>query len=194
MKEERIDEKAQRGEMTITKNRLVDTLISLASRDKNVDAFVLCELCAKIGYTIQTEAAPDLPPSVKAIAVKLKGRYLILYRPSVFNISVQLSVLHELCHILLNHSSFTYEDIQRGKSFYTDEQEAEAERLSAALLSQLIDIKPEKAWWENILEEQASLSSPSIRRFMELAPKKRETAKSFRGSQVPLARIKQLFP
>lgn len=169
--------------------RLVDTLISLASERKNVDAFVLCELCSKIGYTIQTKAVPDLPQEVKAIAVKLKSRYLILYRPSTSVISIQISVLHELCHILLHH----LQNIELGKSFYTDKQEAEAERLASVLLSKLIG-REFGAWWEHILKEQISFScSPSsIQRFMKLMQKGDwEATNHSLGSHI--ARIKQLF-
>ena len=209
--------KVARKKGSIASERLVDKLISLAqkSRRKNLDAFTLCELSSKVGYTVQTQEAPDLPQSVPAMAVKLKGRYLILYRYSTSLISVQISVLHELCHILLNHCFLSQQEV--GKSFYTDEQEAEAERLALLLLCRLVEATPQNAWWEKILEgfddfdrlkkaelrtqpdgtqpkEQTSLSSSSIRRFMELAPKKREKARSFRDSHVPLARIKQLFP
>lgn len=96
--------KVARKKGSMVSERLVDTLISLAikSKRKNVDAFALCELCSKVGYTIHTQEAPDLPRAVTAMAVKLEGRYLILYRFSGSLISVQISVLHELCHILLN--------------------------------------------------------------------------------------------
>ena len=164
--------KSARDQGKLAAERLVDTLTSLiiTSERKRVDAFVLCELCSKIGYIIQTEEAPDLPPSVPAIAVKLKGRYLIIHRPAISVISVQISVLHELCHILLNHCSLTIQDIEAGRSFYTDEQEAEAERYASILLSRLAEITPKETWWENILKEQIALSSPpsSIQRFMEL--------------------------
>ena len=173
--------------------RLVDTLISLASERKSVDAFALCELCSKIGYTIQTKAVSDLPQSVPAMAVKLKCRYLILYRPSISVISVQISVLHELCHILLNHCFLTLQEV--GKSFYTDTEEAEAERLASLLLSRLITQEWNESvmlsFWENILKEQIFLSSPpySIQRFMELAQKNFKKRKSS-----DIARMKQLFP
>lgn len=173
---------------SIASKRLVDTLISLALKSgyKSVDAFALCELCSQIGYTIQAQEAPDLPQSVTAIAVKLKNRYVILYRPSNSVISVQISVLHELCHILLNHCFLTQKDI--GKSFYTASDEASAERLASLLLSRLIT----QAWWEDILKEQISLSSSpaSIQRFMELASNKSKA----RNLSSHHARIKQLFP
>ena len=194
---------------SIASKRLVDTLISLAltSGYKSVDAFALCELCSQIGYTIQAQEAPDLPQSVTAIAVKLNNRYVILYRPSNSFISLQISVLHELCHILLHHCFLTQKEI--GKSFYTASDEASAERLASLLLSRLI---AQQAWWENILPEQISLSSPpaSIQRFMELASKNAKERNSGSHNALILsrplvsirkllnprlfARIKQLFP
>ena len=173
---------------SIAPEHLVDTLISLAitSGRQSVDAFALCELCSQIGYTIQTQEAPDLPQSVTAMAVKLKTRYVILHRRSTSFISVQLSVLHELCHILLHHCFLTPTEI--GKSFYTDSEEAEAERLASLLLCRLIT----QAWWEEILKEQISLSSSpaSIQRFMELASNNSK-ARNLSSHQ---ARIKKLFP
>ena len=164
--------KSARDEGKIAVERLVNTLTSLVitSGYKRVDACVLCELCSKIGYVIQTEKAPDLPPNVTAIAVKLKGRYLILYRPSISVICVQISVLHELCHILLNHCSFTMQDIEAGRSFYQETQEAEAERYASILLCRLATITPKENWGGNILKGQIALSSPSpsIQRLMEL--------------------------
>ena len=182
---------------------LVDMLTSLAitSRRKSVDAFVLCELCSKIGYTIQTEEAPDLPQEVTAIAVKLKDRYLILYHPSISVISVQISVLHELCHILLKHCSLTLQEIEDSASFYTDEQEAEAERLASILLVKLSEITPKETWWENILKGHISLSSPPppIQRWMELmqnaSPILKDRGREAKNSvsSFRIARIKQLF-
>ena len=174
---------------SIAPKRLVDTLISLALKSgyKSVDAFALCELCSQIGYTIQAQEAPDLPQSVTAIAVKLKNRYVILYRLSNSVISLQISVLHELCHILLHHCFLTPKEI--GKSFYTDSEEAEAERLASLLLSRLIS---QQAWWEDIFQEQISLSSSpaSIQRFMELASNNSKA----RNLSSHHARIKKLFP
>lgn len=192
--------KSSTKEHAIVSKNLAGTLISLAitSGYKSVDAFALCKLCSKIGYTIQTQEAPDLPQSVTAIAVKRKDRYLILYRPSISVISVQISVLHELCHILLQHCSFTLQDIEASGSFYTDEQEAEVERLASLLLRRLAEITPKENWWEKIVKGQIALSSPpsSIKRFMELmqngAPILKGTKNRFLSLRT--ARIKKLLP
>lgn len=176
--------------------QLMKTLTSLAisSERKVVDGFVLCELCSKLGYKIQIEEAPDLPRSVPATRVKIKDRNWILYRPSDSVVSVQISVLHELFHVLLDNSKTTYHDIQNTKSFYTDKVEAENERLASILLSRLA-FPPKEKWWEKILKGQIALSysSSTVKRFMELMNGDTLYAKNSH-SRFHIARIKQVLP
>lgn len=118
------------------------------------------------------------------------NQHLILYRQGSI-ISVQISILHELCHILLKHRKITYEDIKEGKSFYTHAEETQAEQLATKLLLRLLQLFPKNALWEQILEQKVTLSStaPYIKRFPELMPQKSENNCD---NNVPIARFQQI--
>ena len=87
-----------------------------------VDAFVFCGLAAnELTIEIDVIASPQIPFGLPAFVLRLgDNMFRILYRPSVSVLAPQLSILHELAHILLGHCQQTPANLLFGPCLYTD--------------------------------------------------------------------------
>jgi hypothetical protein len=109
-------------------------------------------LCARaveiLGKPITVLAIHELPKKVLGVALQYRSKCLILYNPTSFeltdSLSIQLSILHELAHIALGHLdglSIDLGAVVKGKTYFTDQQEQEAEILASELMELLIDVR-----------------------------------------------------
>ena len=105
----------------------------------------LCAIAAEVlKVPITTLAMPKLPPSVSAVSLSNQDQFVILYNPTVTYLSLQLSILHELAHICLCHHDPARMDlfaVISGKTYFTDQQEREAEKLGCRFLEAIIDVR-----------------------------------------------------
>lgn len=100
------------------------------------------ELCAMaadriLDKSIPVVPMPELPPDVPGATIKLGVQFFILYKPTYYR-SIQLSILHELAHICLGHLDGVEVDLSAvlsGKTYFTDQQEQEAELLAHQMMA-----------------------------------------------------------
>ena len=104
--------------------------------------------------SITIEPMPEFPRDVPGATIKLGVQFFILYKPTYY-LSIQLSILHELAHICLGHLDGVNTDSPSaetwnhragtiisaalaGKTYFTDEQEREAERMAHQMMATII--------------------------------------------------------
>ena len=117
----------------------VNSFIRLASQMPHRNAFDLCKLASDHFKTrIDVMAVPKLPKRAPSLLVRRPDRtFLILYCSCASSLMVQISILHELAHILLGHRQTTLRHSSE-KNFYTDSLEREAERLAHRLMALIV--------------------------------------------------------
>ncbi|MBI1923318.1 hypothetical protein HYR99_03605 [Candidatus Poribacteria bacterium] len=131
-----------------------------------VDAFVFCGLAAnELTIEIDVAAFPQIPSGLPALVLRLQDRtFRILYRPSCSSLSVQISILHELAHILLGHCQHTPAHRLLRPCLYTNSQQREAELLAQQMMAVIVQKSPNE-------------TDPIAARFERLMSKKPKTLK-----------------
>jgi hypothetical protein len=137
----------------------------------SLDAFDLCAMASnllKIRLTIVAD--PLLPPKAKGFLYRLQEKtFLLFYRPSTSPISVNLSILHELSHLLLNHRPTLLRKIS-ARCIYSYAQEREAEQLAVQLLAFLV----QQVLIQTRINDGETMNEtdPASQRFASVMPRK----------------------
>ncbi len=129
--------------MFFLKPSLTEKLLKLAGRCES--AFDLCEKADSIFQKpIQIVAYNPFRPHVQGSVWDVGSYFLILLKPTLTPLSIQLVLLHELSHICLGHldKPVTISELLLRLSSRTDlthSQEQAAQKLACKLFSVLID-------------------------------------------------------
>jgi len=115
-------------------------LIALASQmPPPLSAFSLCRVAEGVlQRKINTFPDPQLSPKVPGIVARFdNGDVEIVYRPSFHSLSLEISILHELAHLLLGHCPKKSVRLLEEK-VYTSPEERQAEWLALHLMDFLV--------------------------------------------------------
>jgi hypothetical protein len=107
-----------------------------------LDAFSLCSVAEEVLHLeIKTFPDPYLPPNLPGMVDRSEeGKVEMIYRPSVNWVVLQISILHELAHLLLDHRP--QKPIRLlSESVYTSAEERQAEWLAYYLWDFLVQYR-----------------------------------------------------